>query len=283
MYVLFVRSDNERFLVDNSKWGMVNEIGGISMPPLEINTINKIGDAGAILSDKRVGTRDISFELVGRKGKRSELRNEALNFFNPDFSYTIYMSYLAGVTRQISCELYNVAMPAKSVRDMVTINVTFLALDPYFKSGDVNTIFLGYVVGMFGFPYVSPVGKGFTTGVINEQRNIAVNNDGNMKAPFSVEMKFNGAVKNPTLMVNEKPFKVLLDFAVSDVLYVSFETMPPKITKNGVNCIQYLSRDTDFISMVFNRGLNSVSYTADSGMENITATIKYFKRYLGVV
>ena len=96
-------------------------------------------------------------------------------------------------------------------------------------------------------------------------------------------MKFNGAVKNPTFLINEKPFTVLLDFAVSDVLYVSFETMPPKITKNGVNCIQYLSRDTDFISMVFNRGLNSVSYTADSGMENIMATIKYFKRYLGVV
>lgn len=282
VYLKFVRSDGETLTVDNKKWGMVNNIDGISFPSIEINTTNLVGSAGSILNSKRVTSRDITFELVGKSGDKQRLRNSALSFFNYAFSYKVIISYLGSTRRQIDCELYNIAMPAKSIGNFVTLTVTMLALNPYFKSENMFSVFMAKTTPTSGFPYVSVLGKGFNVSVIKTTTSVQIKNNGDVPTPFKVITKFTGNVINPTIRLNDSDFTLIKSFVEKDVLVIDFTNPVPIITINGINSIQYIKRDTNFNNIQINRGISVFGFDAEDGVDKMQTNIYYYEQYLGV-
>ena len=282
VYLKFIRSDGNTFTVDNKQWGMINNIDGISFPPIEINTTNLIGSAGSILNSKRISSRDITFELVGKSNDKQRLRNSALTFFNYDFSYKILISYLGNAKRHIDCELYNIDMPARSIGNFVTLTITMLALNPYFKSENMFNVFIAKTIPTIGFPYVSVFNKGFTTGVMKSTTSVRIKNNGDVATPFKVVTKFTGDVVNPTIRLNDSDFTLIKSFVNKDVLVIDFTNPVPVITINGVNSIQYIKRDTNFNHIVINRGISVFNIDAESGVDKMQSNIYYYEQYLGV-
>lgn len=282
VYLKFIRSDGETFTVDNKQWGMVNNIDGISFPPVEINTTNLVGSAGSILNSKRVSSRDITFELVGKSNDKQRLRNSALSFFNCAFSFKILISYLGNTKRQIDCELYNIVMPAKSIGNFVTLTITMLALNPYFKSEKMFNVFMAKTIPTIGFPYVSVLGKGFNVSVIKPTTSVQVKNNGDVSTPFKVVTKFTSDVVNPTIRLNDSDFTLIKSFTSNDILVIDFTNPVPIITINGVNSIQYIKRDTNFNNILINRGISVFSFDAESGSDKMQTNIYYYEQYLGV-
>ena len=283
VFMQITRSDGKTFTIDGKKWKLYNEIDGVASVTTELTTTDLIGSPGSILTSKRITSRDITFSIAGRASSKKKLRSELISFFNSYYTFTLHISYLDDVKRKITCELYNVVVPTRSVSNFVVGTITMLALNPYFKSENQYNVYMGLYTPKTGFPYVSKWGKGFNFGVISTVKSIQVINNGDVNAPYKIVTKAKGKVVNPVITQGNNAVKLMTTLNAGDVLTLDFETIPPKIDINGVNSIQLVERNSDFNNMYLNCGSTIFSYDADEGVEFMDSNIYYHELYLGVI
>lgn len=259
----------------------------------EITTAANVLTDGSSLVGKRLGEIDRTAYLayLGNDKTLLEQQTEAKTFFNPKFTFQVYMTY-NGRTRWVEGELD--AFQCVLYKGMMVTEITFtiLCLDPYWRDADGSENSLTDAKPMFGFPFVSIYNpnpgaerkiRGFVSSVLIFDGENTITNDGDVPCKYTVRIEFSGNVVNPYFEKNGRRVTLIDTMQDGDVVEIDFQASPPTVTKNGTNCIQKASRDSHFTGMELEVGENIVKY----GNENeanafMNVKVLHNKRYLGV-
>lgn len=262
--------------------------------PLDLQTSANVLTDGSTLVSKRVSEceRDVSVVYDGDGDPRA-VRDAALSFFNPKHSFEAHVEYL-GVTRWCECELADVLFRINDESWPCVGEFTLLCLDPYMRGEDGNDYSLQDASPMFGFPFVShtkqPTSRGerFPVGflaskTIYDGRNSLYNN-GAVPCPYRVVITGKADIKNPKFTKDGKFVHYLGTVRAGDELVVAFDEFPPKVYLNGKNATMACSRDSTFVDMWLEVGLNVVQFSMDNSEDMVYTDVRilYNQRYLGV-
>ena len=139
MIKLTRRSDNKEFVIDDeSKEWRATKIEGIDAPTTNIYTETPAIGTGEIVTGKYTGRRDIT--VAAHRSSQEDIgtaRNKVLEFFNPDDTYTMEITYNSK-TLYIDCELLNYSLPTENIYKPLDLTFTMLCPQPYFY--DNNTV-----------------------------------------------------------------------------------------------------------------------------------------------
>ena len=289
-----VRSDGQEFLLgDGSFWVLsMNDMSDWIALDYSIETFDNVLTDGSTLVSKRVNERDRTLRAVYWGRDRTGARAQAIAFFNPKYTYEAHIMYM-GRKRWVEGEQYAFDCPISDDRTPTQITWTLLCLDPYFRSESHNEQAFGDSEPRFGFPYVSiarekPEGglhiQGAPASVLLYDGLNTVYNDGDVPTYYQVVIEADGNIQNPTINKDGRFVKVVDTLNAGDRLVIDFESSPPKVEKNGVNCIQSCSRDSNFTGMKMQTGGNVFSFTLDNVENKPLARVQvlFYRKYLGV-
>lgn len=282
--IRIVRSDSKEFNIDGTDWRIPsNGLDGFGTYENDITTVdNAVGDGGIIVSD-RIAPKDRTIVAKSRNPVLNDvLRRVALSFFNSKFEYKIYITYI-GVTRWCEGKIYKFDLPSGNVNRTMTMTVTFLCPNPFFKSYDNFGKNIASVVGMCAFPYLCSITdgtpKGITGGRFNFAQVIVLENDGDVDTFCQAVFTANGTVINPKLTVNGNYVRVIDTMQFGDVIIIDFTKNPPTVQKNGANYIGHCDRTSAFDDMALVVGDSEISFDADTGSNLLDVSIYYNKLY----
>lgn len=269
----FVRSDAAELIADGTDWLLTpGTVDGVCKPVFNLYTEDNAAGDGAVVTGKRVAARDLSVSASSmRIANNAVLRARASSFFNPKYTFKIYLTY-QGRTRWISAELAGVDLPTDMVCVPQTFTATFLAANPYWQSVDDFGQDIAAITPRWGFPYLDHPTLGVLVDIANFARSVVFEYDGDVPAYPTITITADAEVTNPKI-VKDTAFVRLID---------TLNAQDIRITKNGQNVLNKVDRASNFTGMQMQPGTNTVSYEADYGDNNLHVVIRYNKQYLGV-
>lgn len=232
---------------------------------------NVLRDGSSLIS-RRIEETDRTIKLVYGGANPDAARSYALSFFNPRYGFELHAKY-RGNARWCAGVQAGFESPADNVHKAPELTWTLLCLNPFWRSENGHSEYFTDARPRFGFPYVShmrkkradgvklPVGAPVSTFVYDGKNSIF--NGGDVPCYYVINCEFDGDVANPVFTKNERFVKVIDQFKRGDVLRIDFEASPPTVTKNGVNCIQKCTRDSNFTGMELRTGANRFQYSCD--------------------
>ncbi len=276
-----VRSDGAELTADETDWGLTS-IDGAAAPEYELFTEKNATDDGDTVTGKRVAARDLELEAAVMDTRLNDvLRDRAKRFFNPKYTYQVYLTYM-GTTYWLAAELAAFQAPNAQIYQPQTWSAYFLAVNPYWQSIDDFGQDIAAITPRWGFPYMDNPTYGVLVDVANFARQVIFDYDGDVPAYPTITITADGAVTNPKI-VKDGAFVRLIDtLAAGDTVVVTTNPRGIRITKNGVNVLNKVDRASNFTAMQMQPGTNTVSYEADYGDNNLHVVIRYNKQYLGV-
>lgn len=274
-----LRSDGREMLADGSDW-LLTKINGASAPGYDLFTEANATDDGETVTGKHVKSRELELEATCLDPSLNDiLRRQALAFFNPKYTYKVYLSYM-GTTHWLEAELYTHDLPNKKLREPQTWAVSFLAPKAYWQSVDDFNQDIAAITPRWGFPYMDHPDFGVLVDVANFAQQVVFDYDGDVPAYPTITMTAEGAVTNPKIINGNAYVRLKDELAAGDTVVIT--TKPIRITKNGQNVLNKVDRTSNFTGMQMRPGTNTVSYEADYGDNNLHVYIRYNKQYLGV-
>ena len=278
--IKFIRNDLKEFVIDGTDWAIPSTgIESLGIFENDISTVNNaIGDGG-IKQSSRVPITDRTIEAKSRNPKNNEvLRDAAKRFFSPKRTYEVYVTYM-GVTRWFEGEIKKFYIPPGNIHRSMSMAVTFLCVDPYWRSVENFGKNIAATIPMAAFPFLCTSEQGVTAGRYNFAKNVAFENDGDVETNCRVEMTAKGEVTNPKVMINGGYVRVIDIMVEGDVIVIDFTKNPPTVKKNGVNYIGHCDRTSTFDEMAIPIGSTAVSFDADNGSNMLDVTFYYNKLY----
>lgn len=284
MLVKFIRNDKEQLVFggsisDEADWG-ITEIDGLGTVENDIKTEKcALGD-GDVVTAERIESRHIDITANVKDKNCNEIEySKALHFFNPKYTFEIHI-YKDESKKWINSRIEAVKFKNKQAGLPVELKISFICVDPYFKSENNYGKNIAAISGLYVFPAVSVKEKGFLVGLNHFAKQVQVNNTGDTKTYCTIAIKAKGVVINPKVMIGESYIKVLTKLNENDVIQI--DMVNGKIDLNNHNCFRLLDRRSSFSDMVLNIGDNVVSFAADSGDINMDVMLYYNLQYLGV-
>lgn len=284
IYLRIVRSDGKEFLADgrlsdDADWG-ITAISGIGAASFENFTENKAVGDGDIITGSRIKSRDIEFTALAKNvHMNSVLRLSAVSFFNPKYTYQVYVTY-NGVTRWIDAVLEAVDIPSDNKRNQQKITVDFFCPDPCFKSVDAFGADIAAVEPMWTFEEIDDPDFGEPFDSFNFAKNVDITNDGDVETYCKVVIRAKGNVTNPKFIHGDAYIRIIDEMQSGDVIEIDIANRT--VYKNGNNILVKIDRSSNFVDMAFSVGDNVVAYDADIGETAMSVTLFYNKLYLGV-
>lgn len=284
MYIKLVRDDEKKFYLggkrkDSAAWG-ITEIEGAGLAENELYTVVPATGDGEEVSGERIPGRhiDIAANVKNRRLNEVERKN-ALSFFNTKHSYTVHITN-GGGTKWIAARIER--FQCKKVADdkHTELNLSLMCPDPYFYSVDNFGKNIAAVTRSFGFPYISPIGDGFRTGIYNFAKQVEIENIGDVDTYATIIIEATGQVENPKIIQNGAFIRIIDMLESGDVVEINM--VENTIKKNGENCIGKVDRHSYFSGMVIKPGDNQISFDADNGDTNMKVVLYYNLRYLEV-
>ena len=279
----FVRSDAAELIADGTDWLLTpGTVDGVCKPAFNLYTEDNAAGDGSVVTGKRVAARDLSVSASSmRIANNAVLRARASSFFNPKYTFKIYLTY-QGRTRWISAELAGVDLPTDMVCVPQTFTATFLAANTYWQSVDYFGQDIAAITPRWGFPYLDHPTLGVLVDIANFARSVVFEYDGDVPAYPTITITADAEVTNPKI-VKDTAFVRLIDtLKAGDILRITTNPRDIRITKNGQNVLNKVDRASNFTGMQMQPGTNTVSYEADYGDNNLHVVIRYNKQYLGV-
>ena len=276
-----VRSDGAEFSADGADW-LLTKINGASSPGYELFTEKNGSGDGDTVTGKRVKSRELELEATCLDPSVNDiLRRQALAFFNPKYTYKVYLSYM-GTTHWLEAELSSHDVPNRKLRQPQTWSAYFLAAEPYWQSVDDFGQDIAAETPRWGFPYMDHPARGTLVSVYNFEREVVFEYDGDAPASPTITLTADGDVTNPKL-VRDGAFVRLIDtLTAGDTVVITTAPRAIGVTKNGANVLNRIDRASDFTALRLVPGMNRVRYEADYGDNHLHAVIRYTKQYLGV-
>ncbi len=282
--IRILRNDGKEFHIDGTDWAIPSDgLDGFGNYENDITTVdNAVGDGG-IISSCRISPKDRTITAKTRNPLLNDiLRRAALSFFSSKYTYGIYLTYM-GTTRWCEGRLYKFNLPNGNVNRIMTMTVTFLCPDPFFKSYDNFGKNIASIMGMCAFPYLCSVTpgtpQGITGGKFNFAQKVELNNDGDTETFCKAVFFAKGEVINPKLDINGNYVRIIDIMKENDVIIIDFTKKPPTVQKNGENYIGHCDRTSAFDDMVLVVGSSEVSFDADNGSNLLDVSIYYNKLY----
>ena len=274
-----LRSDGRELLADGADW-LLTKINGASAPGYELFTEANASDDGETVTGKQVKSRELELEATLLDPSVNDiLRRQAMAFFNPKYTYKVYLSYM-GTTHWLEAELFEHDVPSKKLREPQTWSVTFLAPKSYWQSVDDFNQDIAAITPRWGFPYMDHPAFGVLVDVANFAQQVVFDYDGDVPAYPTITITADGEVTNPKIINGEAYVRLKDELQEGDTVVIT--TKPIRITKNGQNVLNKVDRASNFEGMKMEPGTNIISYGADYGDNNLHVVIRYNKQYLGV-
>lgn len=281
--IRIVRSDDQSFILGTGTWKILSKgLEGIDFPNISVYSDKNGAGDGALLSGKRIDDRDIQIKCKNTDPKSNEqVRAAAINFFNPKYSYSIYITYM-GQTRWTEGELQGFSCPSENIHRCMTMIVKFYCRDGVLKSVDNFGKDIASVSPGFGFPFIdvkNPLIPVYAS-IFNYNQEVVLTNDGATDTYPRITINIKGNVSNPKVYKDSHYVRILGDFVKGDVLSIDCEKCT--IYKNGVNWIQHIDRSSTFTDMALPVGDSKIGFVADDGDTNMSVFIYFNKLYTGL-
>lgn len=276
-----VRSDGAELTADETDWGLTS-IDGAAAPEYELFTEKNATDDGETITGKRVAARDLELEAAVMDTRLNNvLRDHAKRFFNPKYTYKVYLTYM-GTTYWLAAELAAFRAPNTQIYQPQTWSAYFLAANPYWQSIDDFGQDIAAITPRWGFPYMDNPDFGVLVDVANFARRVVFDYDGDAPAYPTITITADDAVTNPKIIKDGVFVRLIDTLEKGDVVIITTNPRSIRITKNGQNILNKVDRASNFAGMQMSPGTNIVSYEADYGDNNLHVVIQYNKQYLGV-
>lgn len=277
------RSDDQSFILGTGTWKILSDgLEGIDFPNISVYSNKDGAGDGALLSGKRIDDRDIQIKCKNTDPKNNEqVRAAAINFFNPKYRYSIYITYM-GRTRWAEGELQGFSCPSGNIHRCMTMIVKFYCEKGVLKSVDNFGKDIASVSPGFGFPFIdvrSPLIPVYAS-VFNYNQEVVLTNDGATDTYPRITINIKGNVSNPKVYKDSRYVRILGDFVKGDVLSIDCEKCT--IYKNGENWIQHIDRSSTFTDMALPVGDSRIGFAADDGDTNMSVFIYFNKLYTGL-
>lgn len=284
--VKIIRSDNAVFVLGTgSEWRILSDgLIGFDYPKISIFSEKKAMGDGSLLIGHRVDDRDCGIVAKTTKTEMNGvLRREAISFFNPSYTYKIYVTYQEE-TRWTEGVLQGFTCPAKNIHLPMTLTVKFYCPDVHLKSVDSFGKDIASVRPQFGFPYIQTRPNEnkimIVADAFNFGKKISIVNSGDATTYPIAKINFSGSVVNPAIVKDGTFVRVKGEFKSGDILEIDCEAQT--IRKNGKNWIQHIDRASDFLGMGLDVGTSSIGFSAENGETNMQVYIYYNILYLGI-
>lgn len=288
----FVRSDGQEMTLGDGTWRIPNDgLENWANLSYQVSSVEIPSSDGALVTSKRVNSVDRSVTAVlSKPSENEEMRASAISFFNPKYSYDVYMTYM-GRTRWCNGELIGFKASEGNIYEGVRLDITILCPNPFLQSVDDFGKDIAEVQPMFMFPFTSflppeegeadyPVG--FVVGQMEFAKQVEIRNDGDVPSGMIVEITCEGQVKNPSITVGNAKVRLDVTLNAGDKVVLDASGKPPKITLNGDNALQLLTKDSNILDMVISVGETVIEYEADDGEGYMHVIVRYNKQYLGI-
>lgn len=289
----FVRSDGEEYVIGDGEWRIPNEgLENWANVPIQVSSVEIPSYHGALITSKRVNSIDRTITAIASNpSENRRMRDEALSFFNPMYSFECYLTYL-GKTRWCEGELYGFKASEGNIYEGVEIIVTILCPNPFLKSVENFGKDAAEVIGMFGFPYMSllPASEGsiegYNTGFITGFREFAwtveLDNDGDVESGMYLRLFSTGECVEPFIEVGGKTVKLNTTLRVNDEIEIDTSVRPPTLKLNGSYAMHLVDRTSDLLDIKVPPNGTVVGFGAKEGRDHLHMYIEFYKQYLGV-
>lgn len=150
-----VRSDGKVLTLGDGDWRIPKDgLENWANLPYSVTASEIPVTDGAMVTSKRVSSvdRTIKAKAEGRDPER--LRAQAIAFFNPKYSFEVFMTYM-GRTRMCSGEQIGFKASEGNIYEKPTLTWTILCPDPYLTEADGLDVEMDTTNGRFGFPWYS--------------------------------------------------------------------------------------------------------------------------------
>lgn len=276
-----VRSDGAELIADETDWGLTG-IDGAAAPKYQLFTEKNATDDGDTVTGKRVAARDLELTAAVMDTRLNDvLRDHVKRFFNPKYTYRVYLTYM-GTTHWLAAELAAFQAPNTQISEKQTWSAYFLAANPYWQSIDDFGQDIAAITPRWGFPYMDHPTYGVLVDVANFARQVIFDYDGDVPAYPTITITADGAVTNPKIVKDGAFIRLIDTMAAEDTVVIVTNPRGIRVAKNGVNVLNKVDRASNFAGLQMQPGTNTVSYEADYGDNNLHVVIRYNKQYLGV-
>lgn len=252
-FTLIVENDRGERLDLTGSSDFVTQYTGLDAPKALLNGNEVAGMDGAMFQSAKLGTRNIVLTIT-------MLRNivqTRLNLYKYFSTKKKVRLYYTGPERDVYIDGYVESMPV-----------------PQFKKATAEVMQISILCYQ---PLLTDVEETVTTA---SGTSTTVEYEGRFESGFQTEVEISGAVENPTF----NGITILTELESGDELLIDTDNGKKRVmlTRAGetTNIIGYVDDFAVWAELM--PGENTLTYSAESGAENIAVTYKYRAKFLGV-
>lgn len=282
MYTLIVQnSRGEQLRLTQNENYDVLEVLGTNPPVAAINTINIAGVDGSRYNSSRLEQRNIVITL-NIKPPIEINRLELYRYFQVKRYIKVYYKT---ETRDVYIEGYVESFENNPFTILQQPQISIICPDPFWKSVTETHAKFSNTIAMFEFPFSIP-SEGVEFSRI-ENLTTTYLNVGEVETGAIIEFYAETTqISNPKFYNNTTGefFGLNFDMYIGDRIIVNTQKGEKSvILKRGNTTRNLLSNRTEGSSWIlFEPGINEISYSAEEGTENLIVTVTVIQKYGGV-
>lgn len=265
----------------------VLKIDGISSLNNEINTTIGVNQSGETYVSDRVDTRDIDIKLLIRANENeySVIKRKLMKLFNPALEGELILKSVNGDKKIATRVKVSPDFKRTSYVRNKEVEISLIALDPYWKDANETIIKIENWRSSFYFPLVIPE-EGTMLGYKEPSLIANAKNFGDDKTGMKIEFRALKDVVNPELFNIETRdyIKINKTMTKGEIITITTDFGNKRVYSNndGVieNAFNYLDLYSTFLQLEI--GDNILRYNAESGLDSLEVSIYYSSRYVGV-
>ena len=280
MYKLSVKNAaGDTLHLSQNKNYAVTGIEGLTPVAATINTSNAGMLDGAVYNSARLSYRNIVITASIVQDVESA-RIKLYDYFQTKQFCKLFFEndsrnvYIDGYVETFECDLFALGE---------TVQISIICPDPYFKDTRTKTDTGSTVVSLFEFP--TEFNNVEFSRLISDAA-ITVSNNGDISAGFDIEIHFIGNVKNPVLYsaTTGGYFGLNSQFVAGDRVVINTRNgkKSVKLIRFGVEINQFNNIQSGSTWLQLTRGVNTFTFNADSGVNNMQISITHTDLYAGV-
>lgn len=267
---------------DGVNYIVIPPVEGLNPPPASIFTSTSPNRKGGKYNGSTLNERNliITIKILGD----IEANRNALYSWVDTEQY-IKVRYRNGV-KNVYCEGHIQECPIDIFTDNETVTVNIICENPYWKDLQEIAAEVSHILQQFTFAFaIDSTGIPFST--IRPNSETSIYNAG-AETGVKLTVKCSGEVKNLVIFDGQntsRRFKLATTLQTDWIVIIDTESSPKtckayKPDGTILNLMKYISGAPTWLTL--RRGNNIFGFTADVGSSNVTLTVGYTNKYLGV-
>ena len=281
-FSLLLSSNGQSLSLGSGTDFVISDHSGFESPPCSVNLSANSQLDGAVVIDKKLLPRTLSFSCDCLSSDASQLlRNRLISFFNPHCSGTLTAT-VGSVSRKIAYEILSFSFTDKNLAAPPSFSVSLICPSPYWQDISEFSKNMAGIVGLFAFPLVIPQ-SGLALSYREFLQEAVISNPGIREIGLNVIFRAaRGPVTNPVLYNLSKDCYIKTNLVMQKGDVLSFCTIPgqKRVELNGVNAIRYIDRGSSFFTLT--PGDTLLKYDAAAGKQNLDVFPRFTPEYLGI-